>query len=386
MLAMAFLVLSAGPPVTNVQGKSLDGWLAAACASKDDARLEAIARLAEFGSQARRVVPVIGRLLDRSGERSAIQILDLLCDLGPDAAPAAPAVLRKLSRGTIREAEIAVHAVAAIGPGAKGAIPVLLAVYRDEARSSLMREVVPLAVASVEPRSAATRKFLLEAAKHEDAGVRVGAARAALRIGMDLPGRADLIRKAIKDKGFNRDRLVRLLDEMFAKGQDALPFLKALLDDESKYMRKDAFASICRHMPRTKALMKLCERMLSDKYSSIRYYAAQELGKFGPAAKPLVPKLLAALKDEDAFVRSEAGMALWRIDPRHERVAVDALIACLSADTPEARANAATLLGRIGRGAKRALPALRRALKEDSTDLRRSASAAIARIERLAKK
>jgi hypothetical protein len=50
-----------------------------------------------------------------------------------------------------------------------------------------------------------------------------------------------------------------------------------------------------------------------DKDPSMRYWAAESLGKFGPEAQAAVPDLIAALQDESKIVRMGAAYALGEV-------------------------------------------------------------------------
>lgn len=54
---------------------------------------------------------------------------------------------------------------------------------------------------------------------------------------------------------------------------------------------------------------------VQQKDATERRYAAQALGRFGPAAADAVPALIDALADEDGWVQSEAVRALGKIGP-----------------------------------------------------------------------
>ena len=69
--------------------------------------------------------------------------------------------------------------------------------------------------------------------------------------------------------------------------------------------------------PEVKDSVPTLTQLLKDTDADVRSFAAQGLGRKGPAAKEAIPTLMELLKDEDANVRSAAGNALTEISARH---------------------------------------------------------------------
>lgn len=112
--------------------------------------------------------------------------------------------------------------------------------------------------------------------------------------------------------------------------------------------------------------------LAGDKYSGIRWKAAEALARVGP---PAVPRLIQALGHPDEDVRWKAAVTLGEIgDPR----GVVPLIGLLSDQDRFVRSRAAYALGLIGRPA---IPALSEALSGGTVDVRRGIVAALGKIQ-----
>ncbi|HUU75392.1 MAG TPA: HEAT repeat domain-containing protein [Methanoregulaceae archaeon] len=115
----------------------------------------------------------------------------------------------------------------------------------------------------------------------------------------------------------------------------------------------------------------LMEALVGDKYSGIRWKAAEALTKIG---KPAVPRLIGALDNPDDDVRWKAAIALGEIgDPR----AVEPLIALLGDEDRFVKSRAAYALGIMG---EPAISALISALEEKDPSLRWGAAMALGSI------
>jgi HEAT repeat protein len=115
---------------------------------------------------------------------------------------------------------------------------------------------------------------------------------------------------------------------------------------------------------------------LRNEDHTVRYLAAEALGKMGPAASPAVDELKAALHDKNTGVQAQTAWSLGEIGP-DAKGAVPDLVEMIGHDKKR-QANAALgALGKIGPGAKEAVPAVITALKAESRDTRRSAAIAL---------
>jgi len=115
--------------------------------------------------------------------------------------------------------------------------------------------------------------------------------------------------------------------------------------------------------------------------ASQREYAADALGRIGPAAKDAVEPLKKLLKNEHRPIQVWSAIALAKIDGTAD--VVPTLIEVLLEDkSPATRQQSAVALGNIGPKAKAAIPALRAMLKEEDEALQQAAEEALKAIER----
>jgi HEAT repeat protein len=113
---------------------------------------------------------------------------------------------------------------------------------------------------------------------------------------------------------------------------------------------------------------------LRDPDASVRRDSAGTLGRLGQSASSAVEWLISLLADPDIRTRVVVSTALKRIG----RSAVPALIATLNNPTPELRARAATLLGRIAPEDDDVVSALRNAVAdEEDAEVRQHVEAAL---------
>jgi HEAT repeat protein len=88
----------------------------------------------------------------------------------------------------------------------------------------------------------------------------------------------------------------------------------------------------------------LVKILKQDKDPNMRYYAAESLGRFGPAGLAAVPDLIAALKDESQMVRMGVAYALGELGSPE---AVPALQEASKDPANEVRVAAVTALQQI---------------------------------------
>lgn len=111
---------------------------------------------------------------------------------------------------------------------------------------------------------------------------------------------------------------------------------------------------------------------------SRRSFAANSIGRFGPAARCAIPVLIQAVKGNDAPVRGTAVSALGEIGCEPD-VVIPALIACLGDD--DVNDEAAEALGKFGSLAKAAVPKLIPLLKVPDKDLHTAVVEALRKID-----
>ena len=120
------------------------------------------------------------------------------------------------------------------------------------------------------------------------------------------------------------------------------PLTKAL-DDSTAAVRKEVFLALVKFQ--AKELVSLSVWVLGDEDESIRYIAAQVLGRLG--TQETVEPLIGALYDNSMWVRAEAATALGKIgDQRAEEPLIDLL--SFYYDGPDGKAAKEALLAITG--------------------------------------
>lgn len=159
------------------------------------------------------------------------------------------------------------------------------------------------------------------------------------------------------------------------EAKESVPSIIRLLRDPSPQVRQHAIVACARFGPLAAEAATQLTRFLNTKDS--RDGATYALSRIGPAA---VPALRAALRDGDPHTRTYAAEALGKIGPAARDAAAD--LADRLADKGSSSATyAAIALQRIGPAAEPAIPSLVRAVRmSDSHDVREHSAAALSAI------
>jgi HEAT repeat protein/lysophospholipase L1-like esterase len=212
---------------------------------------------------------------------------------------------------------------------------------------------------------------------------RVAATRALARLGPAAheaaPALASLLNDGSPVVRAAAARALGAVGPLTAAGQLALV---ARLGDADERVRWRATESLEETELDPAVCLEPLTRILADRRSPGRQYAARVLGTLGPPAAPAVPALVAELDDPSPPARARAAWALGRIGPP-ARGAVPALVKAI--EDPEVRWWAIDALGGIGAGAVAAEPALVAALRDPSSNVRWRAALALASIGPAAK-
>jgi HEAT repeat protein len=162
------------------------------------------------------------------------------------------------------------------------------------------------------------------------------------------------------------------------KAASATAALTKLLDDTTPQVRTTAAAALLRIVPSSpSAALTTLDAALSNADPHVRRHAAQAIGVAGESAAPLAPKLAALLTDSDELTRLAALQAVATLGPS-AAASTDAVAKLL--DDPQAAADAADALGRIGPAARPALKRLAQMLTADQVSLRWAAVRAMSQI------
>lgn len=241
----------------------------------------------------------------------------------------------------------AAFALALLVPDAKDALPALIAAL-DDRRKDLQYEVVQQLV----------------------------------EIGPTAAPAAPALAWKLRDNGFVRCGFLGCShlagDALAAIGPAAVPSLIDALGSTSQDARLWAADTLGRIGPAATAAVPQLDRFV-QKYGAVESTSAVEaLGKIGPAAAPAIPTLHAAydaLKPDDDPSTLLVALSLVGAPPS------PGLIRRLDDAEPGRRIEAAYLLSEFGPKARSAVPRLEAALKDPSAQVRVQAAAALARIE-----
>jgi HEAT repeat protein len=242
--------------------------------------LPALRALAAIGPDAKSAAPALLQLLDDKDTELRLAVLDTLGSVGaatPEVVARLQLIAQRDSFSTIRAA--AIRALGRIGPPAKEAAPTLKAITEGKGQD-----------------------------------LRVWAAAALARMGIDPAANTAVVVNALKDHT-PAGRVARLaaldaLELLGPAGKDAVPILEELLRDRGPISRG--------------------EKM------QLRQKAAQALGYLGSAARPAVPKLTDLLNDSEDDIRQTAVEALGRLGPE-AAAAADRLRELARSDPPLTR-------------------------------------------------
>jgi HEAT repeat protein len=228
-------------------------------------------------------------LLAALGNRDAPTRLQATEALIARGSSAVPGLINALKDPNVQARIAAATALGRIGPEAHGSIPGLIEALHD--KHEYVRAESARALSRMGTMAATAVQPLFETTVDEDISVRHNAAEALARI-----------------------------------GPVAYPALIERLKHEDKHVRVEAAYGL--GVTGSDATDDVCLALadaLKDPDRDVRQFAAQSLGKIGPAAKLAVPALIELLQDEDQFVRLHAANGLSLIDPAHSAVAIPIL-------------------------------------------------------------
>ena len=254
-------------------------------------------------------------------------------DIGPDAASSSAAIMELLKDEGENEyvRQSAVTALGKIGP-ATTVVPVLMAVLNDP---DVRNEIVE-ALGEFGPEAAASFPALTELLKDENRWyVRCATVTALGKIG-PATAAVPVLTGSLKDvEPRVRSAAAEALGEIGPAASASCPALMELLEDEDRYVWKDAAIALTKIGPATTTIPMLTES-LKDDDPNVRSAAADALGEIGAAAAASLPVPLESLKDKRGIVRAAAVEALAEIGPT--KAAVPSIMTMLSDEDPESSA------------------------------------------------
>ena len=186
----------------------------------------------------------------------------------------------------------------------------------------------------------------------------------------------------------NRLRAAKILGRLGAQARPALTALQEATSDADEDVRRVATNSL-KAVQSANAPSEQIARLIRDLRDAddiVRFKAARELGKLGPAARDAIPDLQRLLQDPDEDVRRVAATSLRLIQTDAgpgpvANEAVQRLIQNLTNNDELIRIRAAKDLAKLGPAARDAIPALQRLLQDPDEDVRRVATSALNAIQ-----
>ncbi len=369
--------------------------------------------LTEMGPAAKDAVPALSKSLADKDPEVRMQSVMALGAIGPEAKGATPLLVAGLDDSTV-----GVRYASAFALGAIGAPEAIAALEKAEGDNDpFIAMVAAWAVAKSKPEDAAATAKAVEkiiaALKHDDARVRLGAARALLELNAprDIVGPALLaamndanpevqenvyralaslgeevvpkVVEGLKDPAMH-DKAVRVLGLMGSQAKTAVPHLiEALGSADAAHQRPLIFALAHMGPDAAEATPPLI-KALSSADEDVRVAAAIALGGIGPAASAAVDALQKSLDASDSVLRLVSAEALLKIEPQDEKILQQVITVLTNlvakGETDVTRSEAAAALGDIGPVAKSALPTLKKALTDESPTVREAAQETIKKI------
>jgi HEAT repeat protein len=408
-------------PIDPDNKRTLPALLQAAASKQAGVRAAAVAALVAIGPPARRAVPqlvvllredgdaytravsafALGRLAPESDDpdrprREVVAALvkalrqdrdksvrkwavAALLKFGPDAKPALADLRAALKDKSIEVAAEATNVLARLGPDGSAALVAALG-----EKECQVRGLVTDRLGDLGPHSKDLMPALLKALESDDAGVRLGVAKALLRIDPDTGARVGVpvMARLAADKDYEyRKCVIEDLGEIGAPARAAVPALIDVLKAKGKHRRVAADALGAIGPEARSAVPALIEALDSDKFG-VYASAVLALGRIGSDAKPALPALRAKLKAANgATERVRLATALARIGDKQEAASV-LLELGLNAKDWLAREWALQALGEMGPAAAPVLPALKKAMRNEDDWERRWVAFAVWRIGR----
>ncbi|MBD2020668.1 HEAT repeat domain-containing protein [Leptolyngbya sp. FACHB-36] len=272
----------------------------------------------------------------------------------------------------------------------EGEFEIVLRHIREHLHDSHWREVLLLLVAQQKPKPAAKaiRTILQNNSEHEQwlhrdllfAGSCLAELKG-LRAADDALVQEILTRlvdlEAQEEErvgGRVRDLVFRVLCSFYESDCEAIVLQRLKDQDEAiDYWRLLKYRSALGEQD--EVIAELLDRLTDDK-ASVRWRAADALGKLGTASEVIVQALLNRLTGDEALVRSSAANALGNLRTASE-VIVQALLNRLTDDEASVRWRAADALGKLGTASEVVVQALLNRLTDDDNLVRWKAADAL---------
>jgi uncharacterized protein (TIGR03067 family) len=313
--------------------KSVADWIEVLKGRDRDARGEAFDALQKFGPKALPALPVLIDQLAAPDKSSRTGAALAIGAIGPKAIAAIPKLATALQDSDSYVRLFAAHALGHIGPGAKSAVPALLKQLRDE--EGMVRSAVAGALGDIGQESATAVPALVAALRNEKEpcrffgslafygtpDVKRTIAKSLAQLGKDaVPALTDLLKHPSEEI---RWCALYALGEVRTEAKSAAGAIAGLLrNDPSDRVASLAVYSVIEVDPEPERAIPLLVEALKSKSSSVRFAAADLVGKYGPKAWAASPLLVDLYKANDIHIGGSLwviGESLKRIDPDSAR-------------------------------------------------------------------
>ncbi|MFW5766349.1 MAG: sister chromatid cohesion protein PDS5 [Coleofasciculus sp.] len=336
-------------------------------------RSSAADALGSIGHDAQDAIPDLIETLQDTDARVRSSAASALGNIGHDAKDAVPKLIKALQDQEAQVRSSAADGLGGIGADAKDAVPDLRAALQDSDKD--VRRNAAWALGRIGSHAKEVVPDLIQALQDSDKDIRRSAAYALEMIGHDAKEAVPDLIVALKE---DKEAQVRswAADALGAIGaKEAVPQLRvALKEDKEVQVRRSAAWALLKIGVEAKEAVPDLRAALQDSDKYVRGNAAYALGEIGVEAKEAVPDLQAALQDSEKYVRGNAAYGLGGIGADAKETVPDLQAALTDSDT-DVRSNAVSALGKIGAEAKETVPELRAILKDNGEDVqvRRSA-------------
>ena len=283
------------------------------------ARIAAIDRLAELGSQASAAVPALSKVASLGQDaESRWRAARALAAVGPKAGPAVGALLQALNDQDPLVRAYAAHAMGNIAPGIAAdkkdaVVKALVKLAVDP--NKLVRREVREALLTIGAPSSITIPLLikvLEEAKPE-------------AVVMALETLSQEGKKAVPSlcKALDHEKACYwaclVIEQIGPEAAEAVPHLMNCLERKEPEVRLEALLALAAIGEAAKpAASKVIELLESDPQLGVRYAAAHAAGKIGD--RRAIPVLEEAAQSQDAFLRLTAMWSLIRLQPDNRQL------------------------------------------------------------------
>ena len=186
-----------------------------------------------------------------------------------------------------------------------------------------------------------------------------------------------LLSEALSDPDVGvREAAAAALCEFGTDGRAAIPDLLRAMQDENEIVRRRAIRAlgfVADPAESADAVVPALIAATEDSDPGVSLQAVATLGEFGPLAVAALPALMSAIWTGDVRRQALAGVALAQLGES----AVPSLLQSLEHPSPDVRAKAAHVLGKIGRPASAAKAGLERLLTDSDGSARAEADGAL---------